>query len=101
MWLDAVYWKLEEDRPPLAVITGVRFPDEVKMIRSLGGEVWRVDRYNHDGSPFVATDRPDGHPTETALDGFVFDRVLSNTTGGMDGFLNEVREAFQAWYWQT
>ena len=99
VWLDAVYWKLEEDRPPLAVITGVRFPDEVEMIRSLGGEVWRVDRFNRGGSPFVATDRPDGHPTETALDGFAFDRVLSNTTGSMDGFLNDVREAFQAWYW--
>ena len=98
VWLEALYWKIEEARPPLAVITGVRFENEVAMIRALGGEAWRVDRFNRDGSRFVADDRAMSHPTETALDGFVFDRVLANSTGGLDGFLERVKETFDAWY---
>lgn len=93
VWLDCLYWRIKEDAPTLGLITGVRFPNEVEMIRGMGGAVWRIDRLNADGSAFVADDRPHNHPTETALAGERFDAVLKNRAGAMD--------VFQADAWRT
>lgn len=94
IWVQALYWRLEEDRPRTALVTGVRFPNEVEMIRAMGGEVWRIDRLTASGEPFLATDRPTDHPTETALRDAVFDRVLVNQTGDMDRFQRDVWSNF-------
>ena len=102
LWVEALYWRLEEDRPRTALVTGVRFPNEVQMIRSIGGEVWRIDRLTASGEPFRATDRPEDHPTETALSEALFDHVLVNRTGQMDQFREKVwatycqKSAYQA-----
>lgn len=90
VWLDALYWRIDEERPALAIITGVRFPDEASMIRQCGGMVWRIDRFTPAGKPFVATDRDPNHETETALDHFEFDAVLKNTSGEVESFKDSV-----------
>ena len=95
VWVDALFWKILEDAPSLAIVTGVRFQNEVEMIEALGGEVWRVDRFNEDGSVFVASDRPPDHPTETSLDGYPFQRILANHTGHLDLFLDDVLLAYR------
>lgn len=52
------------------VITDVRFPDEAELVRSAGGQLWRIDR------PGLL---PSTHPSETALlDYQEWDRVLRN-----------------------
>lgn len=56
-------------------ITDVRFPNEAHAIRRWGGEVWRIER------PIAAVE---AHVSETALDAFVFDRVLKNPTGTIE-----------------
>lgn len=56
------------------VVSDVRFPNEAAWIRAHGGVLWKVDR----AEPLEATGRPADHPSETALDGFDWDRVISN-----------------------
>ncbi len=55
------------------VFTDVRFPNEYDAIKAAGGEVWRIER--------AGTAAVNRHPSETALDGFVFDRVVYNSAG--------------------
>ena len=94
IWVRCLYWKIEEDRPLVALITGVRFVNEIAMIRSIGGSVWRIDRVDEQGRPFEADDRPADHPTETAMDGVKFDSVLTNRTGCQDAFRRDVWNAY-------
>jgi hypothetical protein len=53
------------------IFADVRFPNEAKAIRSLGGNVWRVSR---DG-----VEAANSHISETALDGYDFDKWINNS----------------------
>jgi hypothetical protein len=66
VWVDAAMAKIEPGGR--YVITDVRFPNEAEAIRQRGGEVWRIVR--------DAWQPANGHPSERALDGYDFDRVL-------------------------
>lgn len=52
------------------VFSDVRFENEAAAIKKRGGEVWRIER--------LGTEPVNAHASETALDGFVFDRVIKN-----------------------
>lgn len=60
------------------VFTDVRFPNEAEAIRAGGGVVWNVVR------PGVGV--ANGHVSESALAGFVFDETILN-----DGSLEDLR----------
>lgn len=51
------------------LIPDVRYPNEFRMIKDLGGEVWRVERPNIEVM---------NHISETALDDYTFDKVIEN-----------------------
>lgn len=69
-WVDATIRRIQKDKPQLAVITDVRFPNEVEGIQKAGGKVVRFLR-----APFAV----DEHPSEIALDNYEgFDAVLDN-----------------------
>lgn len=70
VWVRTLYHKMKDKRPALAVISDVRFPNEADMVHDLGGTLIKVSRFNEDGSPFVAPDRPADHPSETGLDNY-------------------------------
>jgi hypothetical protein len=95
-WLRSVYYKIAETRPAVAVITDVRFPNELEFVRASGGECWRVERRLPDGSLFVDPSRPATHSSETALDGAAWDRVLVNPEGRPDVFKGAVMAAYCA-----
>lgn len=63
-WTDRLKDTLERDKPEMALVTDVRFPNEVDAIHALGGYVVKV----------VRTTPPDvkvpAHPSENELDGF-------------------------------
>lgn len=86
IWLDAVYWRIVEARPRLALITGVRFPDELAMVRAMGGQTVWVDRVREDGRFVRAADRDLNFPTETALTRTDFDHLLLNPDGAEGRF---------------
>lgn len=72
------------------VIPDVRFPNEARMIKERGGEVWRINRHNHSAV--------NDHISERAMDNYMFDRVVYND-GTLDDLSDEVfmlmRHAFK------
>ena len=80
-WTDRVIpWALESN-VDVAIIPNLRFPQEAEAVRRTKGYVWRVNRLNPAGSPFVSTTRDPNHETETALDRWPADFYIYNVTG--------------------
>ena len=63
-WVKKLRKTLEEHKPEVALISDVRFPNEVDFIHSLGGYVVKCVRT---GTPDVAVHE---HPSEAVLDGY-------------------------------
>ena len=61
------------------VVTDCRFPNEMDMIRKLGGVTVRVSRIGQ-----VCTDT---HASETSLDGYEFDEYIQAVSGDLTGLL--------------
>lgn len=84
--VDDLYWvkraaaKIEAmpEGTKLVFIPDMRFPNEADYIREIGGQVWRIERYNADGTPFDngLSAEAKAHPSETALDGYKPDVVI-------------------------
>lgn len=70
IWVRAVYHKLLQDRPPLAVFPDTRFPNEVNLVKAMGGTTVKVTRLNPDDTPFVDPSRPSDHPSEASLNSY-------------------------------
>lgn len=81
VWVRSVYSKILQDRPTLAVITDVRFPNEFDFVKSLGGLCMKVSRVNEDGTPFVDPSRPAAHISETANDRMPWDFIVTARSG--------------------
>jgi hypothetical protein len=73
-WVDQAFKGLGDES---VVFTDVRFPNEAEAIRGRGGVVWNVVR------PGVGV--ANGHVSESALGGFVFDATVVN-----DGSLQDL-----------
>jgi len=93
VWIRSVDSKIRTDRPAVAVITDVRFPNEFAYVKALGGTCWRIVR-ERDGAPFVDPSRPADHVSETALDGAAWDRVLVNRDGDPGRFCLDVQREY-------
>lgn len=70
IWVNVLIDTIREQAPEVAIITDVRFPNEADALKSLGGILVRVSRFNEDGTDFVAPDRSPTHPSEIALDNY-------------------------------
>lgn len=68
-WVDAAIDKIEDGSK--VVFADVRFPNEADAIKSLGGEVWRVER--------IGVGAANDHISEHALDEYKFDKVVENS----------------------
>lgn len=79
-----------ESVPQLLVITDVRFPHEMEMIRGFGGKVIRLMRAPHP---------TDAHYTETALDHATFDAIIDNRSLPAMAVLADTINLLQTWGW--
>jgi hypothetical protein len=71
VWVDLAFKAIPDGGK--VVFADCRFPNEAAAIRATGGEVWRVAR--------PGCGPINGHPSETALDGYDFDwHVWNNST---------------------
>lgn len=87
IWISIVKRKLEAYHNMNWVIPDTRFPNEISMIHSLGGQVWRVKR-GEDPAWFGADVKPDDvHPSEFEWTHEKFDQVIGN-----DGSLEELEK---------
>ena len=80
-WVDQVATAIDKDKPSIAVITDVRFPNEADFIYDRSGILVNVSRLDATGEPYVATDRPADHPSETALDDYAWSYFIKAYTG--------------------
>lgn len=82
-WVNITARKVDDhlgiDRP--VVVTGIRFPNEVAMIRQFAGVTVWVDR------PGLAGGSASGHASENSVDASLFDEVLLN-----DGTIERLTE---------
>ena len=77
-------WKGRADRFDAVVADDVRFPNEAKMIKLLGGEMWRIDRPD-------ATNTFD-HASEGSLNTYrKFDRYITND-GTVDELISKLQD---------
>jgi hypothetical protein len=96
VWVRSVYAKILTERPRVAVITDVRFPNEMAFVKAMGGVCWKIERRLLDGTVFVDHSRPATHISETALDGAAWDRLIQNPDGDPDTFRDRVLCAYHA-----
>ena len=76
-WVRAGVQEISNNYRDPVVVTDVRFPNEAQAILQRGGVLVRIERPGFDG---------DGHATETALDDYLPDIVVSN-----DGTLDDLK----------
>lgn len=67
-WVDAAFSRIPDGSK--VVIADVRYPNEAKAVKALGGALWRIERAG--GAP------ANSHTSETALDDYEFDHKLVN-----------------------
>jgi hypothetical protein len=72
LWLRC--WETQIKGYPKAVADDVRFPNEAKLIKSKGGQLWRIIRPGH-------TNDDGEHASEGGLDDWEFDQVIVNDSG--------------------
>lgn len=83
--MDPDYWvkkldaRLMADQPAVALITDVRFPNELDYIHAHNGVAIRVERVG-----FKDPDINPNHISETALDGYRFDADIISPDGTVD-----------------
>jgi hypothetical protein len=70
-WVDMALSRIPDGSK--VVFADVRFPNEANAIKELGGEIWRVERF--DSGP------ANNHISEHALDDYAFDHLIRNYNG--------------------
>ena len=88
VWVDALDIQLSESYAQDAVISDVRFQNEVDYIKELAGTMLRVVRIMPDGQPFRATDG--AHASERDIIGLPVDYELPVRDGDMDSLYHQV-----------
>ena len=82
IWVSFVKKKIQENPTVNWVIPDTRFPNEVDMIKSIGGEVWRVKRGKNplwfDHYKYQGIEPNDVHPSEWAWAHSNFDHIIRN-----------------------
>lgn len=89
-WVEALERKIRIERPLRVVVTDVRFPNEAEWVKSLGGRLWRAQRWTEKGELWdngIGTE----HPSEKHIAKLPVDRNLNAVT--LDELQNEVRLA--------
>ena len=90
VWLRCLYHAIEDRRPEVAVITGVRFHDEAQMVRDMGGRIVRIVRTER-GQRYVSPDRNPNHAAEREIDALHADTDIVAESGDMQGLERGLR----------
>ena len=94
VWIDKVFARIDADTPDVALIPNVRYPNEARRVHDRGGWNVNVERFNVDGSRFVAPDRDPNAPSETSLDCWNWDYRLSAGSGQLAWLTAQARALF-------
>lgn len=88
IWVSLVKKKIQENPDINWVIPDTRFPNEVNMIKSVGGSVWCVKRGQNpqwfDHYKYHGIEPQDIHPSEWAWAHTDFDKIIENNSSLYD-----------------
>ncbi len=88
IWVNACIKQIKSEQPELAVITDVRFKNEIDGIKKAGGKVIRLTRKVHN----------DSHGSETSLDNYKeFDAVIDNQNMDIEQQNKELFKILKQW----
>jgi len=92
VWLDALYGLLCDREPETIIITGLRYQEEVEMVRALApmAMIIRVHRLLPSGQPYVAQDRDPNHPVEQGIATLPVDAEITALSGDVSGLSRSV-----------
>ena len=92
VWLDALYGTLCDREPEIALVTGLRYPEEVALVRALAPEtaIVRVTRLRADGTPYVCEDRDPSHQVEQGIAALPYDVAFTARSGDTIGLGRQV-----------
>jgi len=82
------------EEPFVVFIPDTRFINERDAVKFNLGYYWQINRYNEDGSRFIATDRDPNHPSETELDDCPADLIIKATSGDIEDLEYQADAAF-------
>ena len=95
-WTD--YWareyKRDYDPTELVLVTDVRFPDELQVVKNNGGILWKIVR---DGGP-GAKGGVSEHASEAAqrsIPDSAFDTIITAQSGDIEGLINKAIEEYK------
>jgi hypothetical protein len=94
VWIDQVFARISAADPDVALIPNIRYPNEARHVSELGGVNVLVERFNADGSRFVAPDRDPNAPSETSLDFWNWDYRISAGSGQLDWLTAQAKALF-------
>jgi hypothetical protein len=82
-WVETLAKRIEADEPEVAIVTDVRYPNEAEYIKKAGGFMVEVVRLDERGNQYQDPGRDLKHISETALDGYEFDFVITAKSGDL------------------
>lgn len=82
-WVKKVAAQIETESPDIAVITDVRFPNEAAFVKDKNGYTVECIRRQADGSQYTDPSRDPNHISETALDDYAFDFIITVRDGDL------------------
>ena len=84
-WIRTLYYQIKDASPRVAILPDVRFPNEAEFVQEMGGTLINVQRWNEDGTRFIAEDRDPNHPSEIALEGYDgWNYIINASSGRLD-----------------
>lgn len=86
IWMQSCLNTIKKEQSELAVISDVRFENEVRAIEEAGGKVVRLTR--------ITTS--DTHDSEKALDNYPFSDYLDNSNNSIDSMMVKVKQFYQS-----
>lgn len=83
VWVKVVAQSIEKDKPQIAIITDVRFPNEAAFVKEKGGYTCECIRIMEDGKQYTDPGRDPNHISETALDNYDWDFIIRVKNGDL------------------
>jgi hypothetical protein len=83
-WLRGLSVRIANSHCRVAIVPGIRFPNEIHWLRQANGVVLKITCLNPDGSPYISLDRDPNDPMETVLNRIVPDYEITAMRGQVD-----------------
>lgn len=92
-WINKVQQTIEDEKPEIALISDLRFNNEMEWVKQNGGYTVNIVRMNSDN--IKMDDSAMGHSSECELDTATYDFKLRNYNGDLERLRKEAIELFQ------